>query len=169
MGFATKIGVFPKIASASKFAFVRITVITAFAEHEVVGQLHVQVLAGELELLCNLVVAGAGVGVARGVVVAKHDGGSQLAQGMFQHDFRIDRGFRHPTMTDAHGVDDAVLVVHQQHPTFLVVQVGHFGMEQFVDVPAVPYLHPLHHFRGTPSFTDLQRRRNGDRLDRPDS
>ena len=53
----------------SEFALVCIAVVTAFAEHEVIGELHVQVLAGKFQFLGDFVVAGAWIGVSGRVVV----------------------------------------------------------------------------------------------------
>jgi len=64
VGFGTKIGVFLKIARSSEFTLVRVTIITAFAEDQMVCELHVEVLAGEFQLLGDFVVAGAWVGVS---------------------------------------------------------------------------------------------------------
>lgn len=43
MGFATKVGIFPKNVHDSEFAFVRVAVVGAFAKDKVVGKLNVQV------------------------------------------------------------------------------------------------------------------------------
>jgi hypothetical protein len=145
-----------------KFTFVGVTEISGVAEYEVVGKLYVHVGAGHPELACNLVVAAAGRGIAGRVIVAKHDGGRQFVDGVLEYDLGVDRRFRDAAVADTDGVDDAVLVIHEQDPAFFVRQIYQAGVKQLVDVTAVADLDLFDHFGRAAAFAQFHGGRYGD-------
>lgn len=116
-----------------EFATFCITVVGAVGDDDVVEETDVHQLAGTGKGLGEVVVHLAGMQTARGVVVAHgHDGGVGQ-QGFLHEDADVDQHFADAAVGDALLLDEAVVLVHEQQPELLDVEVLQHGAHVVVD------------------------------------
>ena len=116
-----------------EFTTFMIAVVVAIGDDDVVAEADAHQFAGFADAGGQRVVLMAGTQAAGGVVVADgKDGG--VGQNGFAHDNAdVDRDLADASVGNTQPLDEAEVLVHEQYPEFLDVQVLHQGVHIVVD------------------------------------
>ena len=136
-------------------AFLAVAVVSAVDNDDVVEEVEAHGVAGGFDLAGDAVVLMTGLRVVAGVVVDERKGGGVAKQCFAYNDAHVDGRIAQPTVGNTEWTDEAVVLIHQQDPRFLYVEVLHDGVHIVVDGSGTAEVWSLAHFLSLASFTEF--------------